>query len=318
MIKAMRAADFNPAKADKIRFPVFAEPKIDGVRGLNMSGIITARTMKKFANKHVTHFFSGEEYVGFDGEFAAEKETHPDLCRLTTSALNTIEGQPFLLWHIFDFVTEETRHMSYRMRHAFGTRRLKELQAAGKCGHLRMVQYRVCNNLQELMAYHEENMELGYEGTCFYDPEVTHKEGKSSPTHKGVLRIKDFIDGEAVVLSVAEGETNNNEAQINELGRQFRSSHKENKSSNGQVGSLECRCLADIYDPYDETKLLIKKDQIITVSPGKMTEAERIDFFRNQKKIVGKIIKFKFFPKGIKDKPRFPVYLMIRPENDVL
>jgi len=313
-IKAMRAGNYD---RKKIKFPVWALPKIDGVRGLNMGDGLTARTMKKHKNYHVTALFSTPEHIGFDGELAAERDTHPDLCRLTSSAVGTYEGTPFVLWHVFDFVTQETRLWPYSQRYGFLQRHLELQQAQGLCGHLRLVPYIVCNNLEELDAAHQHYMELGYEGTCFYGPGVKHKEGKSSPSHNGVLRIKDFVDTEAEVLEILEGDTNLNEAQINELGRQFRSSHKENKIPNGMVGCLICRQLTDVFDPMDETNLLIAKDQIIKVSPGKMPHEERLHFYQNQEKLLGQIIKHKFFPRGIKDKPRFSNYQCIRSPEDM-
>jgi hypothetical protein len=313
-IKPMRAENYDP---NKIKFPVWEEPKIDGFRGYNPDGLLLARTLKKHANRYVTAFFSKPEYKGFDGELAAQHETHPDLCRLTTSALNTEAGEPFVLWHIFDYVTEETRRMPYWQRYTIMADRIREFQSKGMCGQLRIVPYRVCNNLEELMQAHQENMEAGYEGTCFYGPDVAHKEGKSSPRHNGVLRIKDFIDTEALVLGLVEGEKNLNEATINELGRQVRSSHQENKVPNGMVGSLQCQALEDVRDLYSG-KLLLEKDQKFICSPGAMTEDEKIDFFCNPHKIVNHIIKLKFFPKGVKDKPRFPNYMMIRPKVDIL
>lgn len=314
-IKVMRAANYDPAK---FKGPVWAQPKIDGARGCHTSGSFTARTLKKFKNKYTTALYSQSEYAGFDGEIAAEHDRHPDLCRLTTSALNTIEGQPFTLWHVFDYVTEDTRRLPYFERYRIMCERVKLMQAQGKCGYLRIVPYVVCNNLEELMAVHQKYMDMGYEGTCFYGPNVTHKEGKSSPTHNGVLRIKDFIDSEAKVLSIEEGDTNLNEAQINELGNTYRTSHKENKIPNGMVGCLICEQLKDEYDLARGKQLVIKKGDIIRVSPGKMTHDERVYYFNNPDKIVGQTIKHKFFPKGIKDKPRFSNYQMIRPEEDVM
>jgi DNA ligase-1 len=314
IIKPMRAANYIPAK---IKFPVWAEPKVDGVRGHNPEGTLLSRTLKQFKNRYTTDFYSAPEYIGFDGEFAAEAETHPDLCRLTSQALRTVEGKPFTLWHIFDHVTEKTRKWPYRDRYFFADDRLRTLQSEGLCGHLRLISYTVCENLEELMAAHHRHMLLGYEGTCFYGPHVAHKEGKSSPTHNGVLRIKDFVDTEAEVLELEEGEENLNEAQTNELGRSYRTSHKENKIPNGMVGTLICRQLTDVFDPMDETKLLIPKGQIIRVSPGKMTHEERAFYMKHPEKIIKQIIKHKFFPHGIKDKPRFSNYQCIRMKEDL-
>lgn len=312
-IKVMRAANYDPKK---IKFPVWAEPKIDGVRGVNNDGQLTARTLKRFKNVFTTGFYSRSEYAGLDGELAANDEKHPDLCRLTTSALTTIEGTPFTLWHIFDYVTEFSRKLPYRERYNLMRNYVQSLKANGQGGHLRIVPYIECKDFDHLMVVHHSYVEQGYEGTCFYGPDVAHKEGKSSPTHNGVLRIKDFVDTEAIVLSIAEGETNLNEAQINELGRTYRTSHKENKVPNGMVGSMTCKALEDVFD-FSGKKLALAKDEIFTVAPGKMTEEEKKHFFKHPDQLINKIIKVKFFPHGVKDKPRFANYQMIRPLEDV-
>lgn len=314
IIKPMRAANYLPKK---VKFPVWAEPKIDGVRGYNPEGTMLSRTLKKFANRYTTNFYSYPEYIGFDGELAAADERDEDLCRKTTSALTSIDGSPFTLWHIFDYVTEVTRKWPYRDRYALAEEKIQTLQRQGLCGHLRLVPYEVCNNMEELMAAHLKFKLLGYEGTCFYGPSVAHKEGKSSPTHNGVLRIKDFVDTEAEVIGLEEGEENLNPSQTNELGRSFRTSHQENKIPNGMVGTIIARQCEDVFDPLDETKLLIPKGQEIRVSPGKMTHAEREHYMKHPEQLIGKIIKHKFFPHGIKDKPRFSNYQCIRMKEDL-
>lgn len=313
-IKVMRAENWIPKK---VKFPVWAEPKIDGVRGYNPEGVLLARTLKQHRNRFVTSNFSSALYIGFDGELAAEDERHPDLCRLTSSACSREDGSPFVLWHIFDFVTEDTIHLSYRSRYLTMKHKIEDLQSRGLCGHLRIVPYIECNNMGELEAAHQHYMELGYEGTCFYGPDVKHKEGKSSPTHNGVLRIKDFIDFEYEILAVTEGEENLNEKQTNELGRSFRSSHQENKIGNSMVGSISGRVISDVFDLHDSTKRLLTKDQIVTVSPGQMSHDDRLYYFANQDQFVKRIGKGKFFPKGIKDKPRFPIHMSLRSKEDL-
>ena len=130
----------------------------------------------------------------------------------------------------------------------------------------------------------------------------------------GLLRIKQFIESEAIVDAIVEGESNQNEAQTNELGLQFRSSHQANMIPNGLVGSLTCRALQT---ETDRGRVVIEEGQIITVSPGNMPHDLRKYYFENQNEILKKIIKFKFFPKGIKDKPRFPTFVTIRQPEDM-
>ncbi len=101
MIKPMLAEDYVESK---LKFPLIAQPKIDGVRGLNLEGQLTGRSLKAHKNLYTTAFFSQKPFKGLDGELAAQAETHPDLCRLTTSAVGTIDGEPFTLWHCFDLI----------------------------------------------------------------------------------------------------------------------------------------------------------------------------------------------------------------------
>ena len=84
-MKPMLATD---ADLDKLpSAPYIIQPKIDGVRGLNMYGELTGRSLKKHRNKYTTSFYSHSSLIGLDGELAAERETHPDLCRITSSPL---------------------------------------------------------------------------------------------------------------------------------------------------------------------------------------------------------------------------------------
>ncbi len=314
-MKPMLASDYIESK---LKFPVIIEPKIDGVRGLNMTGTMTGRSLKKHANKHVTEYFSHSLLAGFDGEMAAEHECHPDLCRLTTSALNTIQGTPWILWHVFDYVTPETVDLPYAERLIAMTKRVAELSmtpaSAELATHLRCIKAVLCRDLEQLNRQEEEWLSMGYEGVIIRDPNGKHKQGRSTPTEGGLLRIKRFVDFEIRVERVIEGETNTNEAQINELGLQFRSTHQDNMVPNGLVGAIEGTIIKDVFGINGE--LLFSAGQLVRVGAGRMTKAEREKYMRHPELIVGKIAKCKMFPKGIKDKMRFPNFQCLRSEAD--
>lgn len=313
MLKAMLASDYVP---EKLRFPFGAQPKIDGVRGHNPDGTLLARSLKKHANLFTTQFYSQPHFIGLDGELAADRETHPDLCRITTSAVSTIKGEPFTLWHIFDYVTEETRNWAYMRRYAEMEKRVKEIQALGltNAGHLRIVPMEICSNIDEFNALHDKWEDMGYEGSIIRNLDERHKQGRGTVREMGLLRRKDFVEEEALIIGITEGERNDNVAQTNELGHTYRTSHKENKVPNGQVGSFQAIVLKDIY--YKE-RLLFKKGMEITIATGTLKEGECIDYFRHPEKVLQKICKWKFFPKGIKDKPRFPQFQSIKAPEDM-
>lgn len=310
-MKPLLATNYDESK---LVFPLGAQPKIDGVRGLTTEGHLTGRSLKKHKNKYTTAFYSIPEYAHLDGEIAAQEETHPDLCRLTSSALSTIKGEPFTYWHVFDCLRKEVVAAPYVERHKYLVQLIAYEQSMSRCTNAKVVPMAICETLGDLLRLDEQWLEIGYEGTIIRGLNAPHKEGRSTVNQGQLLRIKRFIEAEALVLAIEEGNANENEAQTNELGRTFRTSHQENKVPNGHVGNMQCRVLADV--EWDGS-VVIKADQIITVSPGNMDHSMRKHYFDNPSELVSHVIKFKFFPKGIKDKPRFPTYVCHRSAEDM-
>ncbi|WZL04197.1 ATP-dependent DNA ligase [Escherichia phage KS_A8] len=290
------------AVEEKIKFPCCILPKIDGVRGLNPDGQIVGRSLKLFKNRHTSAIFSGPQYMGYDGELAAGVETDPDLCRKTTSAVNTIEGEPFLKWHIFDLCAESVAEMGYEARYNMMKDFITTQHAKGELLDLQVVPMYVVKTLQELLYWENIWLDMGYEGIIIRDPEKPYKHGRGTVREGGYLRIKRFIQEDAIVLDIIEGETNLNEATVNELGRTTRSSHQENKVPNGMIGTLVCKD--------------VKTGNTINVSPGKLTQEDKIYYWNNPDKIKGRTISYKHFPHGVKDKPRFANFMHFRDESD--
>lgn len=304
--------DWQP---DKLVFPMIGQPKVDGVRALNLTGKLTARSLKPFKNRYLTSRFSHSALIGFDGEMAAERETHPDLCRMTTSATGTILGEPYVLWWLFDYVTIENRNAGYEHRMLQLAERVRQIagEAPHLFPHLRIMPSRVLHSLEELEAYDEENLIAGYEGTVLCGADMPHKDGRAG---KKLFkwRIKRFVDFEFKVHTIIEGEENQNAAQVNELGNTFRSSHQENMVANGMVGAMLGTVLADVKDG---DTLLFPKGAEVRVGAGCLTHDQRRHYFINQNEFMSLIHKAKFFPKGIKNKPRFPTWQSFRNAEDM-
>jgi DNA ligase-1 len=301
-MKPMLAEDYVE---EKLKFPLCVQPKIDGVRGLNMYGRMTGRSLKPFANRFITKWFSHSALMGLDGELAAAEESDPALCRKTTSALSTIQGEPFVLWWLFDYVTADTCKMPYIDRYSLLCSHVQQLAASMPTtvvGQLRIVPNMLVKNMAELRGLDEQFIDYGFEGTIVRDPKGLHKQGRSTVREGGLLRIKHFVEEEAVVLALQEGQTNMNEATINALGYTERSTHQANMAPNGMIGALLCKDA--------------KTGDEIVVSAGSMTHEERRAWFEDPSLIVGKTIKYKSFKHGVKDKPRFPTFQSIRMEAD--
>ena len=284
------------AEISKLKYPVIIQPKIDGVRALNISGRLCGRSLKSFANRHTTEVFSRPEFAGLDGEMiAGEDPTADGLCRATTSALNSILGEPEVTWWIFD----SHGPMNYQMRYADAVLRVGRLSDP----RIRIVPQKLAWCREDILEAEEQFTSEGYEGLIIRDPQGSYKEGRSTVKEGGLLRIKRWEDSEMIVDRVEEGRHNANVATTNALGHTERSTHQENMIPNGQVGRLIGRDL--------------KTGQEVTTSPGKLTKAERIFYFEQQQEILGRIAKYKFFPTGGKDKPRMPTWQGWRMREDL-
>jgi DNA ligase-1 len=281
-MKPMLACDWDERY---VRFPVWVQPKIDGVRAVNLHGALTGRSMKTFGNRYVTNTFTDPAYQGFDGEMAAEAET---------------------IWWLFDYITPLTMVMPYSERYASLRARLHYLQEHRMhnpgASRLRLVPFAVARDMAELKAMDAANIQVGYEGTILRDPLGMYKFGRCTAREATLMRIKAFVEEDAVVNSISEGETNLNEANLNALGYIERSTHKVNMIGNFMVGTLHCTD--------------VKTGQKIDVAPGCMTHDERRVYFKDQARLIGKTIKYKTFKHGVKDKPRFPTFQSIRDEAD--
>lgn len=274
-----------------LKFPVCVLPKLDGVRGVNPASKIVGRSLKPFANPHVSTLF--DAYSGFDGELTEGCVTDSDLCRRTTSAVNTKTGEPDLHWNLFDIIDSNLGYLD---------RYNQLLATAPYSDRIKVVTMRLCHSIEELEYCETEWLTEGYEGIIIRDPYGLSKKGRSTVLEGGYLRIKRFIQEDALVIGFTEGETNLNEKTVNELGLSTRSSHQANKQPNGMIGSLQC--------------IDIKTGDVITVSPGKLTATERKHYFNRSDLIIGRLISYKHFPHGVKDKPRFPTFEHFRIPED--
>lgn len=312
--KPMLACDWHESK---IKFPCIVQPKIDGVRALNRDGILVGRSLRKHDNLHVTDLFSIPELHGCDGEiYLGNIPWEDDLCRLSSQALRRIEGIPKVTWALFDYCTEDTKDLPYTQRMEI----LEDIVLLNLDGEIRsrieIVRGVEVNNIEDLLTYEEMILNQGFEGIIIRDPNAPYKYGRCGKTFMGCWRVKRFTDAEALITQVFEGEHNANEAKTNLLGRTERSTFKEGMQPNGLVGNLQGLLLQDVLDP-QTGKLLLKKADPVTISPGNMDHSMRKFYFENQNEILGKVVKFKFFPKGIKDRPRFPTFVCIRNESDM-
>lgn len=290
IFKPMLATD---ADFEKLRFPLLASAKLDGVRAVVRDGVVYSRSNKPIPNQHVQRLFGECEY--FDGELIVGEPTSKTVYRDTVSGVMSVDGQPNVWLYAFDHIGPVIDPYDKRRR------RLKSyIDEIGPARVLLHEQEEV-NTLDELFEYEETCLMEGYEGLILRDPNAPYKMGRSTVREGYLLKLKRFQDAEAEVIGFEERMRNGNISTTNELGRTSRSSHKAGKIGRGDLGAL-----------------LLRNSEGVEFACGTgFSDAERSEIWTNKDRYLGCLAKYKFFPIGVKEAPRHPVFLGWRDKRDM-
>lgn len=296
-MKPMLAATLEQNQMHNLRFPIYASPKLDGVRALIIDGKVMSRSMKDIPNKHVQALFGQPEFEGLDGELIVGAPNAKDVYRVTQGAVARLDGKPQVTFYVFDI---------YASKDIFGVRidRLKRsAMANGQIdSSVVVLEQRLVANVEQLLAYEQEVLAQGYEGLILRSPLTYYKNGRSTLNEQGMLKLKRFTDGEAVIIGMEEEMSNQNAAQRNALGRTERSTAQAGMVGKQRMGALIVRdCKSGIE---------------FNIGTG-FTMKDRETFWANTHKVIGMVVKYKSFLIGVKEAPRFPVYLGIRNDWDM-
>lgn len=293
------------ADLDTLQFPVIASPKLDGIRAtVTPQGLLT-RSLKEVPNRHVFELLSQRVLWGLDGELIVGDPTAKDVYRQTVSGVMTKGGTPEFTFRVFDYVFIDDFNLEpWTSMPGYVTRvqLLKGSVVGFRSSAVVMHDSMECSDLLQLRAYEEACLEKGYEGLILRDPVGGYKFGRSTTKEGWLLKLKRFQDSEAQILEVIEEMRNTNKAKINALGRTERSSAKAGKVGKGRMGALRVKD--------------VKTGVEFELGTG-FDDSDKAAFWKARSSIVGRLVKYKFFPIGVKDKPRHPVYLGMRDKKDM-
>ena len=287
LFRCMLATD---ADLDKLKFPILASAKLDGVRAVVRDGVVYSRSNKPIPNKFVQQKFGHFEH--FDGELIVGDPTSKTCYRDTISGVMTQDGVPSVGFFVFDHVRDTGANYGVRHRWITETKKLPDSVVV----HDQVL----CKSLDDVLGYEAECLEDGYEGLILRDPDAPYKMGRSTVREGYLLKLKRFVDDEALIIGFEERQHNGNEATTNELGRTKRSSHKAGKTGRGDLGALVCRF----------------GDVEFNIGTG-FTDDERAAIWADRDQYLGRLAKFKYFPVGVKAAPRHPVWLGLRDRRDM-
>ena len=273
----------------KLRFPYLVSPKLDGIRCLIIDGKVLSRSFKPIRNKFIVEQLAGLNNL--DGELIVGAPNLGEVLNRTTRGVMSAEGEPSFQYHVFDTLSDLSLPFKDR------------LAKIPSHPYIQAVPHTVVNSLNDLGILEEQVLADGYEGLILRHAGSPYKCGRSTLTENALGKLKNFMDGELLVSGVREGVMNINYPMLDAFGRTTRSTHQDGMLPNGKVGTILGTDL--------------QTGQALEVSPGKMTHAERELLWRDQGKIIDKIVKYKCFGYGSINAPRFASFQSFRHEDDM-
>lgn len=289
-------------KLEDLSLPMMLSPKLDGVRAMIVDGVVMSRSMKPIPNSYVQTCFGHEELNGLDGELIVGDPYGNDVFNRTSSGVMSRLGLPEVKFWVFD---DFSVNKGFRDRYASASLRCFKKFRSFLC---KVPHYHV-DTVNEINEFEEMYVSQGHEGVMLRSLDGPYKQGRSTLKEGYLLKLKRFEDGEAIVIGMTELMHNSNEAVVNELGQKERSSKKDGMIGKGTMGSLLVRDL--------------KTNVEFEIGTG-FDAGTRAWWWKHRAKWLGtcqpnppEIVKYKYQTVGVKDKPRFPVYMGRRDRRDM-
>ena len=295
MSKPFRIMKGDPVDPKFLRYPLYVFPKFNGFRGYVKDGVVYTASNKPFKNRAMQEAF--KLFHNHDGEFVVgdPSDGHNSLEK-TSSVVTSQKPIDNLRFYVFDWIGDLT--LPFRIRNGLpGGARIEEWQ------NFKVVRapYEIAHCWGDVLRIERKYVEAGWEGVITRDPKAPYKCGRSTAREAFMGKLKQFKDAEFKIVGWEERMHNGNEATVSETGRTKRSTAKAGKTGRGDLGALI---------------LETEAGHQFGCGTG-FTDAQRAEFWRIKDELIGQFAKVKYHETGTKDVPLLPVFIHIRPEEDM-
>lgn len=284
---------------DFLSYPLLGSPKLDGIRAVVRDGVVVSRNLKPIPNSYIQELFGKESLNGLDGELIVGDPRSSQVFRDTTSGVMSREGKPKVVFYVFDYCLAPS--WVYHKRYTT----IKAIVKEASSSNLVCVPQTALTNPVAAKAYAAMQLGLGYEGIMLRAADAPYKFGRGTMSKQDLLKFKQFEDAEAIIVGFEELQHNANAATANTLGLTERGSSKDGMQGMGTLGALHVIGHGGRWDKVP-----------FNIGSG-FDAAMRAAIWAEGDRWLGRVVKFKFFPVGSKDAPRFPIFIGERSLNDL-
>ena len=179
--------------AHKLSWPVYVQPKLNGMRMTMTNGVGMSRGNKEIIPDVIQHLVCDECEWTLDGELILPGN---QLLQETMKAAKKYRPglSDQLEYWVYDVIDSEN---GYDVR-----RNAIEAEVNMAPDNVKLVPTYIAHNESDVMKYHTEFVSAGYEGTMIRDSHTPYEVGKRSYS---LLKLKDFTDGEYRIIDVIDG-----------------------------------------------------------------------------------------------------------------
>jgi DNA ligase-1 len=278
----------------KLPFPLMCSPKLDGIRCIIDESLnARSRTWKLIPSNQVQNEFNHEAWT--DGELISGPPTAHDVYNRTQSYVMSANKPGSLSYYLFDYCAPGW------LLEPFYKRYEKVEQLCKTIDVFTLVEHEHIDNIEQLLEYEGKCLDAGYEGIMMRDPMGRYKCGRGTFREGIIFKLKRYAEDEGRIIGFVERKHNTNEQTRDALGYAERSSAQAGKVGTGMLGKF----------------LVHFEGQVEEIASGNFNHAQLKEIWENKESYIGKYVKFKHFPHGVKDKLRFPRATGFRDEMDM-
>jgi len=299
---------------NELSYPLFASPKMDGIRCIFYKGQILSRSLKQIQNRQLREKFepireySEKEDLILDGEIYSPELTFQEITsyvmtqdfedKKSIKKFGKVMTIPeHLKFYCFDCIENDNFLTTFSLRFRSLIRHYDKLNN----NSINIVDNEYVYNSGNLNNCFNRVLTQGYEGLILRNPDGKYKCGRGTIKEGIIYKLKPFRTFDAQIIDVEQSTEVNKDAKkkINELGRSVTSKKKGDRHLIEKASAFWVK--------YEGKPL-----KVVLA----MTDEEKVAVWANRANLIGKWVEYKGMIIGAKTVPRHPVFLRYRQDKE--
>ena len=305
-----------------LTYSLLASTKLDGCRLLFKQGEIVTRSLKSLPNKQLNEKFeplrkfSEEANLILDGEVFApgipfqfivscfmtedcdDKKSikkWTELCQEHDYFISRQEVLDKLKFYCFDCVEDNNLDTPFKQRSDFGT--LCMMRFPDIAFPVEQVEV---DSPEEVTKFFDQVLKDNYEGLILRNPKSPYKTGRCTIKENNAYKLKPWATIDSKIIGFIQATQVNEDAEktVNELGRSRTSKRQEDRHTIDKAQAF-------VVD-FNGKELSV---------PISMPDEKKEYIWNHQDEFIGKFVEYKYMTVGMKDLPRIPKFIRMRPDR---